>query len=293
MLTPRLWELLRLVYAHPLLTRQHGATFLQLDISTIRHLARQLLDAGFLRVIHGSSGDEHLALSEAGLRLLAASLHTKVQYLVDKPDPNSHGSPLEQRGLIGLRRHLAHTRGVYDFFAELASLKVLHFFETGILTVRSYRDQGEWYGLRPDAVAEIRNTVYRTGRPFRLFLEFDRGTMHSYDLGRKLDRYVRYFAAREWHRELAVPPILVFVLPEFAEERTLRRLALTHLAGLPTGVQVLTTTSSLLMLAGITGAIFLEHLPRQQSSSLLNLLPQSQRISLFAPFNARRQGDQP
>jgi hypothetical protein len=299
---------LRLIYAHPLLTREQCAAFLHLDASTIRHLVRTLLDNGLLQLIYGR-GDEHLALAEAGLRLLAAALHVKVRYLVDEADLANPTNPtdltdpnentLNQRGLRGLMQHLAHTKGLYDLFAELARLHDLHivlrFWETGTLTVRMFRDHGDWHGIRPDAVAEISGTVFRSGRAFRLFLEYDRGTMHSYDLSRKLERYVRYFAARQWHREQAVPPLLVIVLPDLGEERALHRLAETHLAGLPTGVQALTTTQGLMVLSGLTGAIFLplesrlaKYQPADASERAIG-----KRLALFAPRSTPRgKGEQ-
>jgi hypothetical protein len=104
-------------------------------------------------------------------------------------------------------------------------------------------------------------------RPWRFWLEWDRGTMHQRDLQRKMGSYARYLASREWAREHAVPPTLLCVVPEIAQERSLAQIALSKLKDCPVHVALYLTTRSLLITAGISAAIWRQVLPHRRHVS--------------------------
>jgi protein involved in plasmid replication-relaxation len=154
---------------------------------------------------------------------------------------------LKQRGVDWLLAHLEHTAGIYRFFAALteAARRVpghtLSWWETGARCERRYQVGGQWYNLRPDALAE-----YRIGsRQVRFWLEWDRGTMNVRDLAIKFASYAQYIASREWANEHSALPRIVCVVPDIAQERRMHRVAQTRLVHIR-GVEVWTTTEELL-----------------------------------------------
>ena len=264
-LTPRQWELLLLLQAHPLLDRGNLCAHLQLERSSLRHVLAPLTHARLIACYETRVG-ERFALSEEGLRLLAAASHCHVRYLVHRPEtteePCSSANILVPRGLPGMLKQVEHIAGVYGFFDALASLGCLHWWETGSICARFYQYQGDWHGIRPDAVAECSTEDPTKEQSWRIWLEWDRGTMHERDLQRKMGAYAQYLTSREWAREHQIPPTLLCVMPEVSHERTLTRIALARLGSCPVRFSLYTTTRSLLMTSGISAAIWRQVLPQ-------------------------------
>lgn len=97
----------------------------------------------------------------------------------------------------------------------------LLWWETGSACERRYRDHDHWYNLRPDAFA-----AYQVGQQrIRFWLEWDRATMGTRDLGAKLRTYVQYVASREWFKQEAALPFLLVVTPDPGQEMRLGRVA--------------------------------------------------------------------
>jgi hypothetical protein len=126
------------------------------------------------------------------------------------------------------------------------------------------RFQEAWYSIRPDAIAECEGGSQMSERPWRFWLEWDRGTMHQRDLQRKMSSYARYLTSREWAREHPVPPTLLCVVPDIAQERSLAQIALSRLQNCPVHVALYLTTRSLLLTAGIRAAIWRQVLPHKR-----------------------------
>lgn len=236
----------------------------------MRHLLAPLMQAGLIESYETEVG-ERFALSGNGLRLLAAISHCHVRYLIQRPgateSPLSRGDTLVPRGLPGLLKQVKHSAGVYGFFEALANLGCLHWWETGSICARFYQDQGEWHGIRPDAVAECQGEHHAQSHSWRFFLEWDRGTMHERDLRRKMSAYARYFSAREWSREHQIPPALLCVLPDAAQERALARIALASLGNCSVRVALYTTTRSLLIAPGLSAPIWRQVVPRARRAA--------------------------
>ena len=117
-LAPRMWEILYLCLAHPLLSQEDLAGLLGLEAPSVRLLLVEVQKAGFL-VGEGTVAGFRWRLTEAGLRLLAQAAHCHVRHLgFFSDDP---AVPLQQRGLRGRLREIRHTAGVYGFFAALAN----------------------------------------------------------------------------------------------------------------------------------------------------------------------------
>jgi DNA-binding MarR family transcriptional regulator len=269
-LTPRKLELLALLQAHPLLDRENLCAHLHLERSSLRHLLAPMSRARLIESYMTSAG-ERFALAEGGLRLLTAASHCHVRYVVHRPktteEPLSDGDTLVPRGLPGLLKKVEHIAGVYGFFDELAGLGCLRWWETGSICARFYQYGGSWYGIRPDAIAECHAEKHTNGRPWRIFLEWDRGTMHERDLRRKMEVYARYLTSREWAREHQIPPTLLSVLPDVGQERLLARAALARLRDCPIRFPLYTTTRSLLMTFGMAAAIWRQILPQVEPTA--------------------------
>lgn len=286
-LTPRQWEILLLVFAHPLLSRENLGSVLQVHPKSIQPLLAGLRTAGYLMGVDTAVG-RRWQVAEAGLRLLARAACCSVQRLVRTPlDP---GQPVQQRGLAGLLRHVRHTAGIYGFFAQVYDALAdvpgaqVCWWETGAVCEKIFVYQERTYHCRPDALA----AVQFGGHQVRFWLEWDRGTMGVRDLERKCATYAAYLSSREWTRGGVPPPALVVVVPEIAQERRFVRVAsalLAHLADL----RLYTTTASLLATRGILAPIWQHFAFSAPSSSLvahttgaLSSSALSQRVTLFA-----------
>lgn len=297
MLSPRQWEILALLLAHPLLDRADFCTHLRLARSSLRHLLPPL-ERAYLITNHATATGERFSLAENGLRLMAAVFHCQVRHLVHRPGAEETATgktekirdSLIQRGVPGFLKQIDHLAGVYGFGAMLTQIECLRWWETGGLCAHLYQYQGNWHGIRPDMVAECRTLeggegqeyqgIVRRERSWRFFLEWDRGTMHERDLRRKLTSYALYYTSREWSREHRVPPALLFVVPDIGQEQLLTRLALIKLRDCPTRVTLYTTTRGLLATAGLAAAIWRQALPRAPDRQGEAFLP---RLALFFP----------
>ena len=171
---------------------------------------------------------------------------------------------MAQQGEAWLLQHAEHTAGVYGFFARLAQAsrreagQVLCWWESGAVCERRYRVHEQWYNLRPDALAE-----YHVGQQqMRFWLEWDRGTMNVRDLAVKFTSYAHFIASREWARESSLPPVLVCIAPDIAQERRMQRVAQAKLVPL-TSMVLWTTTEALLNDHGPLAPIWLQALPQR------------------------------
>ena len=127
---------------------------------------------------------------------------------------------------------------------------------------RRYRVNEQWYNLRPDALAE-----FRVGsQQVRFWLEWDRGTMHVRDLSVKFTSYAHFIASREWPREDARLPRLLYVVPDITQERRMRRVAQARLTS-PPGLVLWTTTEMLLSEYGPLSPIWLQGISQRSQEA--------------------------
>lgn len=288
-LTPRLFELLFFLQAHPLLDRENLCAHLHLERSSVRHLLVPLVQAHLIQGYETRVG-ERFALAEDGLRLVAAASHCHVRALIHRPKGITRMEALVPRGVPGLLKQIEHLAGIYGFFDTLARFGCLQWWETGSICARFYQYQGDWHGIRPDAIAEC--FVEDTGdvgdaegqtqrRRWRFFLEWDRGTMHERDLRRKMGAYARYLRSREWSREHQVPPALLCVVPDVGQERVLTHIAQASLENCAVRMTLYTTTQHLLLVPGLTAPIWRQVMPRAKRTADDPLL-----LRLFGPPRA-------
>ena len=265
-LNPRQWEILRLLLAHPLLSDEELASFLNLQRRSVRCLLYELHQLGCLEPIATKVG-KRWHFCGRGLRLIAATSRLHIGNIATMPDDETERetSALVQRGEAWLLQRIQHTAGIYGFFARLVQAarpeegQALWWWETGPMCERRYQVGEQWYNLRPDAMAE-----YRVGQQqMRFWLEWDRGTMNARDLAVKFTSYASYIASREWARERSMLPVLVCVAPDIAQERRMHRVALARLSS-PPGLVMWTTTEVLLNKQGPHAPIWLQK--RLQSS---------------------------
>lgn len=261
-LVPRMWEILYLCLAHPLLSQEDLAGLLGLEPASVRLLLVKIHKAGYL-VEENSVVGQRWRLTEIGLRLLAQAAHCHARHFGFFPDDPK--APLQQRGLRGRLREIRHTAGIYGFFATLASAfrrvpqAELSWWETGWICERRFTYQEHAYWLKPDALAAYQ----MEGHTLRFWLEWDRGTMNARDLQVKFTTYNTYLVTREWARENRVPPLLLCVTPDIAQERLLMQVAHAKLVS-QSHVFLYTTTMSLLAREGILAPIWRQVLGKQQ-----------------------------
>jgi hypothetical protein len=254
-LTPRHWEVLRLCFAHPFLSRADLAQLLVLSQTTTNLLLAELARMQYLLEVDTLMG-ERWQIAEAGLRLLARLAFCHIHRLVRFP--LEEGKPLMQRGTPGLLHQIRHTAGVYAFFAQLSKALAtrantfIQWWETGVLSERHFQFREKTYRFRPDAQA----TVQLDSRAFRFGLEWDRGTMTPKDLRIKFATYAIYLASREWASSSPFLPAILCVTPDIAQERRLTEAAQARLVQVPSALFLYTTTASLLLTQGILHPIW-------------------------------------
>lgn len=274
-LTQRHWDMLLLVFAHPLVSRENLSLLLALTSTSVGLLLAELKRLGYLAGVVTPVG-ERWHLAEDGLRLLARLASCEVQRLVQLPPDGT----LHQRGTQGLLHQIHHTAGVYGFFAQLcAELATrpdaqLRWWETGPISERHFTYADKIYRFRPDALAAIRLGE----QTFRFWLEWDRGTMGVQDLQRKFTTYGMYLVAREWARSSPYLPGLLCVVPEIAQEQRFADVARACLVQVPAAFRIYTTTAYHFAREGILAPIWQQVvLPTQQRAPPA---PRS-RIALF------------
>lgn len=275
-LTPRHWEILRLIFAHPLLSREDLASLLALSPTTIHLLLTDLKRAAYL-VGEDTRVGERWHLAADGLVLLARLAQCQVHRLVHLPLED--GAPLQQRGIPGLLHQMQHTAGVYGFFALLsAQLSTVpdarvRWWESGPISEWHFAFHEKIYRFRPDALA----CVQVGERQVRFWLEWDRGTMNTHDLQIKFTTYAMYLVSREWARSSPLLPTLLCVTPEMGQERRLAEAARRCLVQVPAAFRVYTTTALLLLTEGILAPIWQQVVLTQQQA----LSPDRRRVALL------------
>ncbi len=268
-LTPCQWSILHHLLAHPLLSDEELAAFLNLQRKSVRCSLYELHQLGCLEPITTRVG-KRWHLCGRGLRLISAASHTDIRNIAVMSDDeaNRRTSAMAQRGEAWLLQHMQHTAGIYGFFAALAQAtrqepgQALCWWETGAVCERRYRVHERWFNFRPDALAE-----YGVGQEqFRFWLEWDCGTMNVRDLAIKFTSYTHYVASREWAREYSRLPRLFCVAPDIAQERRMQRVAQARLTHTP-GVVVWTTTAVLLNEHRPLAPIWLQGIPQRRQAA--------------------------
>lgn len=263
LLTPRHWEILALLWQHPLLSRENGCALLGLQRLSLNPYLAELSRMGAVTGMDTATG-ERWHLTELGLRLMADSLHASVRHFTLIPPHPQAGEPLRQRGLTGLLHQVQHTAGIYSIFAQMASEPTLRlqFWETGMRCERSFAFAGRQHRFRPDALAELHGP---TGR-VRFWLEWDRATETAQRLQRRLETYAHYLTSREYAREAGRLPVVLYITATIAQERLVAKLARTCWSEIP-ALTCYTTTVSLLDGQGILAPIWWQIAPLNTTSS--------------------------
>jgi hypothetical protein len=277
-LSPRHWEMLRLSFAHPFLSRGDFSCLLTLSPTTVNLLLGDLVRARYLVGV-STPVDERWQLAEGGLRLLARLALCHVRRLARLP--LEEDAELMQRGAYGLLQQIRHTAGIYGFFAQLVEALAtlpqarLRWWETGGNSERHFRYREKIYRFRPDALA----CVQVGKRQIRFWLEWDRGTMSPHHLRVKFTTYSMYLISREWASSAPSLPALLCVAPDSGQERRMAEAAKQSLGAVPSAWRVYTTTASLLVVRGMLAPIWQpvvlsQHVQQAHSET-------SSRIALF------------
>jgi predicted transcriptional regulator len=265
-------DLLQLLFTYPLLHVREMAALLEREVSSIERYLRVLQWSGCMVSI-GTDGGQRWRLCERGLRLIAATQHLSIQSIATLEESDG-GAFLVQRGVDVLVRHLEHTAGIYGFFASLSQAAsqerlqgrehLLLWWEIGLACERRYRDHEHWHNLRPDAFA-----AYQAGEQHvRFWLEWDRATMGTRDLGAKLRTYAQYVTSREWFKQEAALPMLLVVAPDPGQELRFGRVAAATLID-GCGLIIRTTTLTRLREQGLLGPIWDQVLPHREGTDLM------------------------
>jgi len=265
----RHFDLLQVLLSYPLLHVQEMAALLEREVSSIKRYLRVLQNGDCIEPIATGMG-QRWRLSEGGLRLMATAHHLKIQSIASSEE-NDGRLNLVQQGVDLLLRHLEHTVGIYGFFASLTQAAGqertqghehrLLWWEIGAACERRYRDHEHWHNLRPDAFA-----AYQAGeRRVRFWLEWDRATMGTRDLGAKLRTYEHYVTSREWFKQEAALPMLLIVAPDPGQERRFGRVATATLTD-RCGFIIRTTTLARLREQRLLGPIWDQVIPHREGT---------------------------
>jgi hypothetical protein len=120
-LTPCQWNILRLLLAHPLLSDEELAAFLNLQQKSVRCSLYELHQLHCLSPIP-TEALKRWHLFERGLRLIAAANHLHIRTIatLSNDGTESETPTVVQRGEAWLLQRMKHTAGIYGFFAKLA-----------------------------------------------------------------------------------------------------------------------------------------------------------------------------
>lgn len=255
-LSHRQWEVLDLLFEHPLLSAEEIAAALEVEADSAERYLSPLRRSGCVAETFIPSHFTRFRLSECGLHLVADAHHLPLRS-VAVPARGHEGAEL-QRGVAALLVHIDHTADAYGFFAALLCAAQaeraagrehrLIWWVTGLACARRYRHQNRWHNLRPDGAGEYRIG----GRRVRFWLEWDRGTMGPRDLEAKFAAYACYVESREWPPDDGSrPPLLLVVTLDGGQEgRIVRAIDST-----PAGESALTIRTTLLPLLAAYGPL--------------------------------------
>lgn len=262
-------DLISILGNHPLLATNELTHLLNVQPESAQRYLRHLCHHGCLQTWEQPHMGSRWYLSERGLHLLAAMQHVSILRVGTYTEVGNKKVLLPQ-GLALLQRYSKHLAGIYGFMAALhqAADRERHqicWWEVGAMCERTYRFQGVFHHLRPDA-----EFVYQAqGRSLRAWLEWDGGTMSRRDLEIKMNAYEQYIRSREWAREGArTLPILFCVVPEKGQEERIAQAAVTQLSH--TALIVRTTTIGLLDHYGPLAAIWQQALPQESEQPALS-----------------------
>jgi len=237
-------EILKQIYAVPLIATHELAALLRMEADTIRRYLYDLHHFRCLEPITTVRG-KRIVLSETGLRLISLVLGVPLVHIAER---NPSTNVWQLRGVKHALRTINHTAGIYTFLAQLQQQawtcgQELLWWET-TRSLRRYRFQGSWHNLMPDALFG-----YQAGETkVEAWLEWDTGSMHRQPLTSKFEAYAQYVRSRQYRQEHQVPPALLLVTPHVGREQYIRRVATSVLGTLP--LAVWTTTAQFLQVEG-------------------------------------------
>ncbi|MBA2394001.1 MAG: replication-relaxation family protein [Ktedonobacteraceae bacterium] len=243
-------DLLRHIYALPLIAAQELATLLQRDHATQQRYLYDLHQLCCIETIETARG-KRLVLTEVGLRLISFMLGVQLIHIAER-DPSTH--IWQQRGVRHMLHTTEHTAGIYTFLAQtqMQARKTgqgLLWWET-TRSFRRYHLQGAWHNLMPDALFAYQAKEAQT----EAWLEWDTGSMHLKPMTVKFEAYAQYVRSQHYRQEHIAPPKLLIVTPHHGREQSLRRVATPMLGAL--SLRVWTTTEPLLQVQGPLGSIW-------------------------------------
>ena len=161
-LTPRQWQILTLLFAHPLLDRDELAPFLDMQPSSVWLLLKQIARWGCISALPTAAGvrwrvtEKDCACWQPPSKLMCAIWRSPSRRCHDEATMDA--PVMMQRGLRWLRQSSLHTAGLYGFFARLTRTandqQRLCWWETGATCERHYQRQERWHRFKPDALAE-------------------------------------------------------------------------------------------------------------------------------------------
>jgi len=229
-LSQRHQELLRFLYAHPLLETKELSTLLQLHTDSVTRYLYELRHYACIEKRDTEYGGRW-QLSPRGLRFIAASCQIPLLHLAERCK-SAQEAPIVQKNVSVLASHIDHTVAIYSFFSALhqsASNQTGHavlWWETGGRCTHHYYRDGTWHILQPDAAF-----AYKADKA-QIFAWLEWITKSRPSLFEKLRAYAHYVRGREWAAEgLAVPPILLIVVPDSSQERHVAQTVDQYLAG--------------------------------------------------------------
>ena len=227
----------------PWITPKELTGILGVSKARISQVLGRLVDGGLVSRVNIERRG-HLALSDAGLTVLARRDRTSVGRMRHQWSPKSKTGkdPASWRDVTGRRsrllaRNMEHTEAVHWFlgeFARQARSAGYHIvqFDPPHRASRHFRYRGKQRSIHPDAFGMIRRGRERLA----FFLEWERRAVRPSTMAARLAPYLRYYSSDRPVQDHGVRPTVLIVFDDPLVEARFHQVARSEMAR--TGVQL-------------------------------------------------------
>ena len=227
----------------PWVTPKELTGILGVTKARVSQVLGRLVEGGLVsRVPMGRRG--HLALSDAGLTVLARRDRTSVGRMRHQWSPKSKTgkAPASWRDMSGRRsrllaRNMEHTEAVHWFLGEFArqarsdGYRIIQ-FDPPHRASRHFRHRGEQRSIHPDAFGMVRRGRERLA----FFLEWERRAVRPSTMAARLAPYLRYYSSNRPTHDHGIQPKVLIVFDDPLVEARFHSVARSEIAR--TGVQL-------------------------------------------------------
>ena len=297
-LAPSEKRTLDLITDHPMIPREHLATWLGVSEGRVSQVMQGLVKTWGLVERHGKRGEVRYTLSDEGIRYVThrdrAELPTTRGIWSTERTTDKEGRPRH----VGHRietwaRQTRHTDGITWFLSQLASeTRSDPDSELVWLVPTARSDRAYNWGrsaIAPDAVGQL----LAGGHPVPFYLEHELRARHPQGVSARLRPYERYYWSPEHKEDLPPYPVTLFVVDtEEVEETYVNTAARMHRMSLPVLVSCIPVLSTTGILGESWRPLWTPSSPRLRLSQLSDYVydPLYHRMRPTFPVEASYRG---